>query len=92
MTSVSAPFHYRTSDPSDSGADLEWFRDGQPIGPALRNINQLIIDHIDSSDAGNYSCRGTLVADGTVIGPVSAGIITVFGESVDMSYCVYCGC
>ena len=56
------------------------------------DCNQLryIIDTIEFDDAGEYTCRANLT-DGSMLGPESAGFLTVLGMCVCLFVCV-CVC
>ena len=61
---------------------IEWLREGTTILSADESTLSLSISSVALSDAGMYSCKATL-SNGTVLGPVNAGRLRVFGKYID---------
>ena len=61
------------------GVLIEWLREGTTILSGGESSLSLSIPSVSLSDAGLYSCKATL-NNGTVLGPVNAGRLRVFGK------------
>ena len=57
---------------------IEWLHGDNSIMSGSENNLQLHLPSVELGDAGEYMCRVTL-SDGTVVGPSSAGTLTVLG-------------
>ena len=68
---------------------LEWILNGERTVLVCDDCDQLryIIDTIEFDDAGEYTCRANLT-DGSMLGPESAGFLTVLGVCVCLFVCV----
>ena len=58
---------------------IEWLHNGTVVRTGTDDRLTLTIDSVQPRDAGVYSCQATL-SDGTMLGPVNAGQLRVFGK------------
>ena len=68
--------HHILINSSQAGVRFEWFRDGTLV-PS--DEGSLVLSSIELDDNGQYSCQAIL-SNGTVLGRVNAGRLTVFGK------------
>ncbi len=65
--------------------ELQWIRNGdtsEPVESSTTSLSilPLTVSNVQLSDAGEYSCQAVL-SDGSIAGPVSAGVLHVVGEN-----------
>ena len=71
--------HTHTCSDNQAGVRIEWLLDGTSIHTVIGSSLLLSISSVELSDAGTYTCKAIL-SDGTVLGPVNAGRLSVFGK------------
>lgn len=72
-------FHSPICSDTQAVMQIEWLQDGAVVYTGTDTSLQLSRNPVQLSDAGLYSCRATL-SNGTMLGPVNAGQLRVFGE------------
>ena len=60
---------------------IHWMHNGDTIKSKLGRNLQLLLPSIVSSDAGEYFCQ-IVFTNGTTVGPISGGVLTVIGNDV----------